>query len=117
METMKLVSRDGYGYSIGLSCWDADRGSRKEAMFIDQHKASDGYGSESPRAENYAREWARMAWELGSARVARYRVAVSNGKETEIFTIKVSGRPQTEVESCSRQTIVDLDTLSLEEQK
>lgn len=117
MEPMKLNGRNGYGYSIGLSCWDADRGSRKEAMFIDQHKASDGYGQENPRAENYAREWAKMAWELGSARVARYRVAVSNGKETKVFTIKVSGRPQTEVESSSSQIIVDLDTLSLEEPK
>lgn len=114
MEPMKLNGRNGYGYSIGMCCWDVERGSRKEATFIPEYKAKGGYMSDPAQADDYAMEWAKLAWELGSARVARYRVAVSNGKETVIYTVKVSSLPQTSVEAGSEQTMVDLDTLSLE---
>lgn len=117
MEPMKIKSRGGYGYSVGMCCWDVERGSRKEATFITEHKVNSGYGQERALEENYAREWAKMAWELGSARVARYRVAVSNGKETLVYTVKVSSLPQTSVETGSEQTMVDLDTVSMEESK
>lgn len=116
MEPMKLSGRNGYGYSVGMCCWDADRGSRKEATFIPEHKVN-GYRSGAPYTEDYAMEWARWSWEQGSARVARYRVAVSNGKETVIYTVKVSSIPQPSVEAGSEQTMVDLDTLSMEESK
>lgn len=114
MKTMKLNNPNG-SWSDGMCCWDADKGSRKEAVFIDNGRVEYNYRSEDPRY--YAMTWAKEAWIMGSARNILYRVAVSNGVETTFVLVKVASKPEAFVEYMPEQTMVDLDTLSMKEPK
>jgi len=114
MKTMYLDVGNG-NYSVGLCCWDADKGSRKEAVFIGKGRVEYDYGSDDPKY--YAMSWAKDAWVMGSARNILYRVAVSNGVETTFVLVKVASKPEAFIEYMPQQTMVDLDTLSMGEPK
>lgn len=108
MKPMNL-DRGGGSYSVGLCCWDADKGSRKEAVFICEGHIKYNYGSDDPKY--FATEWAKDEWTMGSARTVRYRVAVSNGEETTYVLVKVSSKPEASFDYMPAQTLVDLDTV------
>lgn len=109
MKTMRLSNPNG-SWSEGMCCWDAEHGSRKEAVFIDKLRVWYKYEGEDPNY--YAMAWAKEAWVMGSARNITYRVAVSNGEETTHVFIKVASKPEAFVEYMPAQTLVDLDTMS-----
>lgn len=114
MKTVNLDRGNG-SYSVGLCCWDADKGSRKEAVFICEGHIKYAYSSVEPKY--FAMEWAKDEWDKSSARTVRYRVAVSNGEETTYVLVKVSSKPEAFFDYMPAQTLVDLDTLSLEDAK
>lgn len=108
MKTMNLDVGDG-NHSVGLCCWDADKGSRKEAVFICEGHIKYAYDSLEPKY--FAMEWAKDEWAMGSARTVRYRVAVSNGEDTTYVLVKVSSKPEAFFDYMPAQTLVDLDTM------
>ena len=114
MKKMNLDVGNG-SYSVGLCCWDADKGSRKEAVFICEGHIKYTYDSLEPKyfAMEWAKdEWAKDEWAKGSARTVLYRVAVSNGEETKYVMVTVSSKPEASFVYMPEQTLVDLDTMS-----